>query len=150
MSVISSTAIPRIPRRLFRIFNYPPIVSEEQASAWGGRRAHRLRPAHGPVSRTQPAASKFATLDLIDVPFVPGSFVVNLGDMLERLTAGRYTSALHRARNRSSRGVCRCRSSSIPPSMPSYIRYRCRAGQRAARAAGTLGWHRAARPARHL
>jgi polar amino acid transport system ATP-binding protein len=35
----------------------------------------------------------------IDVPDVPGSLVCNVGDMLERLTGGRYLSALHRARN---------------------------------------------------
>jgi isopenicillin N synthase-like dioxygenase len=33
------------------------------------------------------------------VPPVPASFVCNMGDMLERLTSGRYVSALHRARN---------------------------------------------------
>jgi isopenicillin N synthase-like dioxygenase len=37
----------------------------------------------------------------LDVPHVPGSFVINVGDMLERLTAGRYKSALHRVINRS-------------------------------------------------
>jgi isopenicillin N synthase-like dioxygenase len=37
----------------------------------------------------------------IEVPYVPGSLVINVGDMLERLTAGRYTSALHRVINRS-------------------------------------------------
>jgi len=37
----------------------------------------------------------------IDVPYVPGSLVINVGDMLERLTVGRYTSALHRVINRS-------------------------------------------------
>ncbi len=35
----------------------------------------------------------------IDVPDVPGSFVVNIGDMLERLTNGRHVSALHRVKN---------------------------------------------------
>ncbi len=33
---------------------------------------------------------------------MPDSFVCNVGDMLERLTAGRYLSALHRVRNLST------------------------------------------------
>jgi isopenicillin N synthase-like dioxygenase len=91
------------PTTLFRIFNYPPITRAEEASAWGvgahtdyglltilyQDEAGGLEVRHGS--------------SWIDVPFVPGSFVVNLGDMLERLTSGRYTSALHRVRNRSAR-----------------------------------------------
>lgn len=90
------------PTTLLRIFNYPAAKLPQDDSFGVGEHtdyglltllhqddAGGLEVRHGD--------------DWLEVPYLPDSLVVNVGDMLERLTAGRYTSALHRVINRSGR-----------------------------------------------
>jgi isopenicillin N synthase-like dioxygenase len=88
------------PLVLFRIFNYPPPAD---AALWGvgehtdyGLLTILLQDDAGGLevksrSRWVPA------------PPVPGSFVCNIGDMLDRMTGGLYRSTPHRVRNPAPR-----------------------------------------------
>ncbi len=88
------------PLILFRIFHYPP---GGDPSGWGvGEHTDyglltilRQDDTGGLQVRT--------TAGWIDVPPVPETFVCNIGDMLERATAGVYRSTPHRVRNESGR-----------------------------------------------
>ncbi len=88
------------PLVLFRIFHYPPSVggSDEQ---WGvgehtdyGLLTLLAQDANGGLQVRGPDG-------WLEAPPVAGSFVCNIGDMLERLTGGRYRSTPHRVRNDS-------------------------------------------------
>jgi len=88
----------RDPTILFRIFNYPPTSEDTQ-----GVGAHTDYGLLTILSQDDIGGLQIRYGDRwIDVPPVRGSFVCNIGDMLERLTSGRYTSALHRVVNRSA------------------------------------------------
>jgi isopenicillin N synthase-like dioxygenase len=88
------------PLILFRIFNYPPPADP---SLWGvgehtdyGLLTILLQDDAGGLevrsrSRWVPA------------PPLPGSFVCNIGDMLDRMTGGRFRSTPHRVRNPAPR-----------------------------------------------
>jgi isopenicillin N synthase-like dioxygenase len=85
------------PTVLFRAFHYPP----GDVDSWGvgehtdyGLITLLAQDHHGGLQvRTDG--------EWIDVPADPSVFVVNLGDMLDRMTRGRYRSDPHRVRNLS-------------------------------------------------
>jgi isopenicillin N synthase-like dioxygenase len=100
----------RDPTVLFRIFNYPPPPPIPKDPAPAARPAEDL----GVGAHTDYGLLTLLWQDDIGglevwhrdrwlaAPPIPNSFVCNVGDMLDRLTAGRYVSALHRVRNISS------------------------------------------------
>ena len=85
------------PTVLFRIFRYPPGRSD----GWGvgehtdyGLITILAQDDHGGLEVRGPDG-------WISVPADPDILVVNLGDMLDRMTEGRYRSTPHRVRNTS-------------------------------------------------
>ena len=89
------------PTVLFRIFHYPA----GHPDGWGvgahtdyGLLTLLAQDDRGGLQVREPHGESW-----IDVPADPSLIVCNLGDMLERLTEGRYRSTLHRVRNVSGR-----------------------------------------------
>jgi isopenicillin N synthase-like dioxygenase len=90
------------PTKLFRVFNYPPIPRAQPADTRGVGE-HTDYGLLTILYQDETGGLEIQYGDTwVDVPHIPGSFVVNVGDMLERLTTGRYSSALHRVVNRSA------------------------------------------------
>ena len=88
------------PLILFRIFNYPPNSSSQ--SEWGvGEHTD-----YGVLTILK--QDNIGGLQVksksgwIDAPPIPGSFVCNIGDMLDRMTQGLYRSTPHRVQNLST------------------------------------------------
>ncbi len=90
----------RDPTLLFRIFNYPPADVAEDLGV-GEHTDYGLLTL---LRQDEVGGLEVRYRDRwLSVPPVPNSFVCNVGDMLERLTAGRYVSALHRVTNITSK-----------------------------------------------
>ena len=92
------------PLILFRIFNYPhSIASPPGETVWGvGEHTD-----YGLLTILRQDATGGLQVKSrscwIDAPPIPGSFLCNIGDMLERLTRGIYRSTPHRVINSSPR-----------------------------------------------
>jgi isopenicillin N synthase-like dioxygenase len=87
------------PTILFRVFSYPP--SPPGSAGWGvgehtdyGLLTLLAQDDSGGLQIAAPEG-------WIDAPPIPGTFVCNIGDMLDRLTGGWYRSTPHRVRNLS-------------------------------------------------
>ncbi|HEY4610787.1 MAG TPA: 2-oxoglutarate and iron-dependent oxygenase domain-containing protein [Ilumatobacteraceae bacterium] len=89
------------PTPLFRIFRYPPHPVDAP-DRWGvaEHSDYGLLTllAHDGTAGLQVKVGD----DWIDAPHDPELIICNLGDMLDRLTGGRYRSTPHRARNPST------------------------------------------------
>lgn len=86
------------PLVLFRIFRYPPGPAPH-GDAWGV--AEHTDYGLLTILRQDQAGGLevHAPGGWVEAPPLPGTFVCNLGDMLERITGGRYRSTPHRVRN---------------------------------------------------
>lgn len=89
------------PTVLFRIFHYPPQRGDEDGWGVGEHTDYGLltllaQDGNGGLQVHTPRG-------WIDAPPIPGTFVANIGDMLDRLTGGWYRSTAHRVRNVSGR-----------------------------------------------
>jgi len=87
------------PLVLFRIFRYPPAQPSEERWGVGEHTDYGLLTLL--AQDGNPALQVRTPRGWVDAPPRPGSFVCNLGDMLERLSGGRYRSTAHRVRNGS-------------------------------------------------
>ncbi len=91
------------PTVLFRIFHYPPTTGG--LDEWGVAE-HTDYGLLTVLAQDSLGGLQVSRRDgtWIDVAPTPGMFVCNLGDMLERLTRGRYLSTPHRVRNDTEHG----------------------------------------------
>lgn len=94
----------REPLTLFRIFNYPhepAALSEEPRWGVGEHTDYGLLTI---LKQDDSGGLEVKSADgWIPAPPIPNSFVCNIGDMLDRMTAGQYRSTPHRVRNLTSR-----------------------------------------------
>lgn len=90
------------PTVLFRIFRYPARDAGEPGWGVGEHTDYGLLTIL--ATDGTPGLEVRTASGWIAVPHVPDTFVVNIGDMLDRMTGGRYRSTPHRVRHDAGPG----------------------------------------------
>ena len=90
------------PLTLFRIFHYPTTAHSDE-TAWGVGE-HTDYGVLTILKQDQTGGLQVKSQSKwIDAPPIPGTFVCNIGDMLDRMTRGLYRSTPHRVKNVSNK-----------------------------------------------
>ncbi|WP_141735666.1 isopenicillin N synthase family dioxygenase [Oligoflexus tunisiensis] len=93
----------RDPLILFRIFHYPPDPNPQNSASWGVGE-HTDYGLLTILKQDDCGGLQVKSRSRwVEAPPVPGSFVCNIGDMLDRMTRGLYRSTPHRVKNLSGR-----------------------------------------------
>ncbi len=87
------------PTPLFRIFRYPPHPEGVEANRWGVAEHSDYGLLTLLAHDGTPGLEVHVSDRWIPAPHDPELIICNLGDMLDRLTGGRYRSTPHRVRN---------------------------------------------------
>ena len=95
-------AMMREPMPVLRLIHYPPHPADARTNQLGAG-AHTDWSALTFLLQDDAGGLEVQNVvgDWVAAPPVPGSFVVNLGDMVERWTNGLYRSTMHRVLNRA-------------------------------------------------
>ena len=93
------------PLILFRIFHYPSSAELHDEEPLWGVGEHTDYGVLTILKQDDAGGLQIKSKSQwIEAPPVPGAFVCNIGDMLDRMTRGLYRSTPHRVRNVSNRG----------------------------------------------
>jgi isopenicillin N synthase-like dioxygenase len=91
------------PLILFRIFHYPPDPKPQNTESWGVGE-HTDYGLLTILKQDDCGGLQVKSRSRwVEAPPVPGAFVCNIGDMLDRMTGGLYKSTAHRVKNISGR-----------------------------------------------
>jgi isopenicillin N synthase-like dioxygenase len=92
------------PLILFRIFNYPPEPSVPNSQHSWGVGEHTDYGILTILKQDESGGLQVRSKSRwVAAPPIPGSFVCNIGDMLDRMTGGLYRSTPHRVKNLAKR-----------------------------------------------